>query len=697
MNFPIISKDIVQSRIGFIDSVRSADFNTQQQDNLHFKLLLEQGYSREYVDSLRLAADPALHLGPAFENEVGLNQLYQNGDYQNSQKNNNPGLNPVPFVTGAEQNCLNGIIVCAQSYTQTTSYTGHGTVQEVNGTCLGGKETNSVWYIFTVQASGTFGFSINTAKDYDYALYNISPTGAPYFGIGGCNNIPTNLPIRCNFSSQFGLTGMKPPPGIDPSDPSVPASGGKWCSELAVTAGQTYALIVDNWSADATGYTLSFTTGVGYASIFDNIAPTIASISYNCDKTVTLTMSEQVLCSSIHTDDFTITGPGGGMTVVSAAGVGCGTSNITNQITLQIGGSTLPGVYTVNVNPGVTDGNTLLDKCGNALATGATKTFQYVAPINITASPTTFCTAGAAVTLTATGAVASTANIYSLMPGSLTTGSNGAGTGTFNVNPMSSMTYNVSVTYGGCTQIAHVDVTLLNGVVVTINPVNPTICSGSVLLQATATVGGAPCPTCTFLWSNAATTPNINVGAGSYNVTASLTGCSSSSASSTVTTASVGASSICNIYYVSPDGTGTGLTKSDPTDLLSAISLASCQNAIIKMQVGTYDITDSINVGSYLTIEGGYNTGFTTKTSDMTGTGNTTRIVKDASHNGSGYNVVGFKITPGATGFRLQDLRIELPDEATGTQLTNFGIKLGAGCTSYNIVRCYIDAGTGAN
>lgn len=690
LNKSVLPNDIVKQKIAFIDSVRKTDNSKQQQDNFYYKSLLEQGFSSEHVDSLRKVANPELNLHSSKE-EIGLQPL-QKHDNQNAQKNNNSDPNPVPFVTGVEQNCMNGIIVCAQSYTQTTSYTGHGTVQEVNGTCLLGKETNSVWYIFTVQTPGNFGFTINTAKDYDYALYNISPTGAPYNGIGGCNNIPTSLPVRCNFSALFGLTGMSPA-GVNPSEPST---GPKWSTELAVTAGQTYALIVDNWSADATGYTLSFTTGGGYASIYDNIAPTISGINYNCDKTLTLTMSEQILCSSIHADDFTITGPSG-MTVTAASGVGCSTSNITTQVALTLSGATTAGVYTLHVNQGGTDLNTLLDKCTNALATGATITFQYVAPVFLVATPNTICISGTAVTLTATGAPASTVNIYSLMPGSLTASSNGSGTGTFSVNPFSSMTYNLSVTYGGCTQTAHADVDLLSGIVVTINPINPSVCSGTASLTASSTVGGLPCSSCTYLWSNAATTPTINVGAGTYNVTASLAGCSSSSASSTVTTATAGASSICNVYYVSPTGGGTGLTKTSPIDLLSAISLSSCQNAFIKMQVGLYNFSDSINIGSYLTIEGGYNVGFTTKTSDMTGTGNTTRIVKDASHNGSGYNVVGFKITDGATGFRLQDLRIELPDEAIGTQLTNYGIKLGAGCTSYNIVRCYIDAGTGAN
>src|ERR1700740_1978142 len=77
------------------------------------------------------------------------------------------------LVSGPEQDCDNAIPVCAQSYTQHVSYTGYG-VQEVYGTCLTTQERQSVWYTFTVQNSGDFGFLLNTLNDYDFALYNIT-------------------------------------------------------------------------------------------------------------------------------------------------------------------------------------------------------------------------------------------------------------------------------------------------------------------------------------------------------------------------------------------------------------------------------------------------------------------------------------------------------------------------------------------
>src|ERR1700740_56705 len=78
------------------------------------------------------------------------------------------------MVTGPEQNCNNAIPVCQQTYAQNSSYTGHGTIQELSSTCLSSNETNSVWYTFTVQNPGTFTFMLNTANDYDFALYDIT-------------------------------------------------------------------------------------------------------------------------------------------------------------------------------------------------------------------------------------------------------------------------------------------------------------------------------------------------------------------------------------------------------------------------------------------------------------------------------------------------------------------------------------------
>lgn len=626
-------------------------------------------------------------VNPAIEKEKALEQF---------KKNKNGHAANKLYTTGPEQNCSGAINVCAQTYTQATSYTGFGTTQEVNGTCLSSQETNSVWYVFTAQTTGTFGFTLATVKDYDFALYDISTIG--------CAGVPTAVPVRCNFSATAGNTGMSPAGTCA----SCTAAQGPFSTELAVTAGQTFALIIDNYSADATGYTITFTSGGGYASITDITPPTInppASVVNNCNGTFTLTFSEPVQCSSIAANgsDFTLTGGG---VITGATGVGCTTSTLVSSVVITY---TVPssGTFTLGVQAG-TDGNTLLDKCNNAMATSQTVTLNTLNALTLTASTTNICTAGTAVTLTAGGAPNSIANIYTLNPGGIVASSNGSGQATFTVNPASTTTYTVTATFAGCTKTASVTINLQTNIIVSINPVNPTLCSGTTTLTASTTINGVADAGATFQWSggSTATTASITAGAGTYNVTTvSSAGCTgSNTATSTVSIASPGASPGCNIYYVSPAGGGNGLTKANPTTLQNALTASVCTNSIIKMQTGIYTLTDKVDVNSFVTIEGGYNAAYTTKTSNLSGGTNSTTIRRsNTADSDDATSCTAFKIASSATGFRLQDLRIELPGSPSVTALTagsaisTYGIKMaGAGATSYNIVRCYVDAGVGA-
>ena len=610
----------------------------------------------------------------------------------NAQKIINPA--PIIMVTGPEQNCSGAIFVCAQSFTQSTSYTGPGSVQELNSTCLLTNETNSVWYTFTAQTSGTFGFLLSTLKDYDFALYNITSIG--------CSGVSSATPVRCNFSGTLGNTGMNAAtavtelPALSTNSSGAPISSG--ISNMV--AGQTYVLVIDNYSGDATGYTLTFN---GTASITDVIPPTInppSSVVNNCNGTFNLAFSEPVQCSSIAANgtDFSLTGGG---VITSVTGINCSSgTSLTNSVTIAY---TVPGsgTYTLGVKVG-SDGNTILDKCNNAMATVQTVTLNTLNALTLTASVSQICTGGSPVTLTVSGAPNNISNIYTLNPGAVVASSNGSGQATFTVNPGATTTYVVLASYGGCSKSASVTITVPTSIVVSINPVNPTICSGTAVLTAATLVNGVVDAGATFQWSGAstATTAVITAAPGTYNVsTVSSAGCvGTNTATSIVSLASAGAGASCNIYYVSPAGGGSGLIKTSPTTLQNALTLALCQSATIKMQTGLYALTDKVDVNSYVTIEGGYNSTFTTKTSDHTSAGSTRIVRSTAPDGGTGNKVTAFNVAAGASGFRFQELRIELPStHAAGSQMTNYGIYLGSGCSSYNIVRCYIDAGTGGS
>ena len=285
-----------------------------------------------------------------------------------------------------EQDCNAGIPVCQNTYSQTQSYMGVGFAQEVAaGTCLGSKESNSVWYVFTAQTNGSLTFTINTLKDYDFALYNITN--------GGCAGVPGSMPIRCNFSVSPGTTGLTAPAAPQLPALSENAGGSPLMPGVNVIAGQTYALLVNNFTGDQNGYTLMFG---GTASIFDVTPPKFQSATLDpatCE--IEVTMSEPIRCSTIAADgsDFQLLTTGANV-VTGARGIDCG--NFTNKIRLTYSRANVDicGFWGILSRTG-TDGNTLIDNCANSLAVGETLTLQTpptaTANILLPGNVNTFC------------------------------------------------------------------------------------------------------------------------------------------------------------------------------------------------------------------------------------------------------------------------------------------------------------------
>ncbi len=256
-----------------------------------------------------------------------------------------------------DQDCDGAIAVCQNVYNQTTSYSGTGNYpSEINSgnSCLGGAgEVNSVWYTFTVQTNGNVCFTItpsNSGDDYDWAVYDVSadPCSAIYGG---------GLEVSCNFSGVSGPTGP---------------NGGTGAQEepcIAVTAGQTYAISVQNWSGTTGGYTLDFSASS--ATIFDNVAPGAGTVTAPAcgSSTIDIDFSENVLCNTVAACDFSLTGPGGPYTVTAVTGAVCAA------------GGQQENAYTVTVSPALnSDGAYSLcltaacggveDLCGNTATTG---------------------------------------------------------------------------------------------------------------------------------------------------------------------------------------------------------------------------------------------------------------------------------------------------------------------------------------
>lgn len=262
-----------------------------------------------------------------------------------------------------EQDCSGAIPVCQNVYIQPNSYTGEGTQELLfgNSSCLTQGEENSVWYIWTVNVSGTLEFEItpiNLSDDYDWAVYDLTNAS--------CADIVSGVApeVRCNYSAIPGATGLSNPYVLI----SVSAGGPNQCQPMNVVAGETYVLVINNHDGVIGGYTLSFG---GTAVIFDIIPPAPVSIDpFPCTppSVLHLTVSEQIRCNSIAADgsDFFVTGPSP-VTVTGASSAGCVSGTFTNKIDIQLAAPiNVNGSYLLHFKQGI-DGNVILDNCGNEL------------------------------------------------------------------------------------------------------------------------------------------------------------------------------------------------------------------------------------------------------------------------------------------------------------------------------------------
>lgn len=299
----------------------------------------------------------------------------------------------VPTV----QDCLGAIPVCQDIYTQATTYLGSGNypneiynnpgncVNDCPGSCLDG-EQNSVWYVFTVQTSGMLRMTITpfyNADDYDWAVYDIT--------VLRCSDIYSMYPQMQKSCNAWGSSTFNGPTGISSAMGGTAhcnhcgdGSGtSKWNADLAVTAGRTYVLIIENWGTTPQGgYTLDFSAST--ASIYDNVRPYLQSVhsdEISCGTTqIVVEFSENVMCESVDASDFLLTGPGGPYTVLSVSGETC-----------MLGG-TMERIYTLTIDrPIGSDGdyamqlvpmNFVYDACNNfALGNTVTFTVSLGAPV----------------------------------------------------------------------------------------------------------------------------------------------------------------------------------------------------------------------------------------------------------------------------------------------------------------------------
>ncbi len=265
-----------------------------------------------------------------------------------------------------EQDCINAIPVCQESYYQPNSYEGEG--QNPNeiptgggcpGNCLASGEKNDVWYILTVQTGGYLGFIIspnNNSNDYDWAVYDLTNNE--------CSDIYSmvgTLQVSCNYTATPGPTG---PNGGSNSD-CTGASGSPYNKLIPVYAGETYVINVSNYSSNQYGYTLDFSSST--AQIYDDVRPELTKVyggAITCGSdSLDFQFTENVACESVMPESFTLTGPDGVHEIVEIKGDACeeGGSWEKRYTAFVDPPFLVDGEYSFSLDPF----NTIIDACDN--------------------------------------------------------------------------------------------------------------------------------------------------------------------------------------------------------------------------------------------------------------------------------------------------------------------------------------------
>jgi gliding motility-associated-like protein len=263
--------------------------------------------------------------------------------------------------------CEGAITLCGDLYTETDASFNSGAIQEFTGICNQNLEQSSVWYSFTVQEDGLLSFildPLNPMDDYDWGLFDITT--------GGCEGIGTALlspEVGCN---SYGVAPPEPngATGISTTNGGTGSSNGPgnfngppFNADLPVQAGETYALVVMNWTNSLEGYEIDF--GQSTASLYDDSPPLIDSVQVvDCELTsFDVFLDEYVNFLTVTAEDFELVGPTGSVfsfsSVVGLAGVN-GYNEIL-RLTLD-GAIDMSGSYTLHITDAA---GSIADACGN--------------------------------------------------------------------------------------------------------------------------------------------------------------------------------------------------------------------------------------------------------------------------------------------------------------------------------------------
>jgi gliding motility-associated-like protein len=166
------------------------------------------------------------------------------GPFQLCVTSSTPPANPGEACASATQMCAKTDF----GYSTLTGFTSSG----LRPTCFGAAVQQDVWVKFTVGVTGTLEFTADPlgSAEFDWALYDIT-SGCP---------VNATAPVSCNYNTATNLLGCNmggAACGMSSNAAAFPCPA-EFNAPVTVTAGRTYAIVIDNYSANGAGFNFSW-------------------------------------------------------------------------------------------------------------------------------------------------------------------------------------------------------------------------------------------------------------------------------------------------------------------------------------------------------------------------------------------------------------------------------------------------------
>jgi hypothetical protein len=189
-----------------------------------------------------------------FTSTLGVNYYILVNGYAAESGNYSLSITCATPPAATAQDCSGGTTICANTSFSGNS-SGGGTFSDFTDTntdCLDTPEHQTSWYYFSSTTNGTIGMTITpnlNTDDYDWAIWGpMNAVTCP----------PNSAPVRCSAADGNGtaanITGL----GNGATDVSEGPYGDGWVSLLNVLAGEVYVMVLDNWTASNSPFTLSW-------------------------------------------------------------------------------------------------------------------------------------------------------------------------------------------------------------------------------------------------------------------------------------------------------------------------------------------------------------------------------------------------------------------------------------------------------